>query len=77
MPKFHVVLHDDAFHALAQVRQLLPRVVPDKSQQEAEYVVATTHKQGRCVVRTCHLELAELYQQGLQSFMLTATIRPA
>jgi ATP-dependent Clp protease adaptor protein ClpS len=45
--------------------------------KRATAVTWEAHTQGRAVAKTCHKELAELYEERLREKGLTVTIEPA
>jgi ATP-dependent Clp protease adaptor protein ClpS len=74
VPPYNVILHNDDHNEIPHVVQALQKSVPGMSLARAVAIMWEAHTSGRAVVITCPLELAELYQQRLQSFGLTATI---
>lgn len=74
MPPYKVILHNDDHNEIPHVVQALQKSVPGMSLGRAVAIMWEAHTSGKAVVITCPLELAELYQQRLQSFGLTATI---
>jgi ATP-dependent Clp protease adaptor protein ClpS len=69
-----VVLHNDDHNEMVYVVQSLMKSVPKLGVRRATQIMFEAHNQGKAVVTTCPLELAELYRDRLQSFGLTATI---
>jgi ATP-dependent Clp protease adaptor protein ClpS len=74
LPPYKVVLHNDDHNSMDHVVVALQKSVPGMSLGRAVAIMWEAHTSGRAIVVTCPLELAELYQQRLQSFGLTATI---
>jgi len=77
LPPWIVLLHNDDVNDMAHVVQALIKSVPKLSTERAVEVMMEAHNQGRAVVVTCPLELAELYRERLEGFGLTATIEKA
>jgi ATP-dependent Clp protease adaptor protein ClpS len=74
MPPYKVILHNDEHNSMDHVVRSLRKAVPGMSLGRATAIMWEAHTAGRAIVMTCPLELAELYQQRIQSFGLTATI---
>ena len=74
LPPYKVILHNDDHNQIPYVVQALQKSVPGMSLSRAVAIMWEAHTSGKAVVITCPLELAELYQQRLLSFGLTATI---
>lgn len=74
LPPYNVILHNDDVNDMGWVVESLRKCVPDLSMDEAVAIMMTAHEHGRALVITCPLELAELYQERLQSRGLTVTI---
>ena len=74
LPPYKVILHNDDHNPMDIVVQALRKSVPGMSLSRAAAVMWEAHVNGKAVVLACPLELAELYQQRLLSFGLTATI---
>ncbi len=75
-PPYKVILHNDDFTPMEHVIDVLRKVVPNMSFKQATNIMIEAHKNGKAVVIKCHLELAELYQEGLTSGGLISTIEP-
>jgi ATP-dependent Clp protease adaptor protein ClpS len=71
---YKVILHNDDHTPMTHVVMALRKSVPGMSLGRATAIMWEAHTNGRAIVITCPLELAELYQQRLLSFGLTATI---
>lgn len=69
-----VILHNDDHNEMLYVVQSLVRCVPTLTQAAAFTIMLAAHNNGRALVTTCPLELAELYRDRLESRGLTATI---
>jgi len=69
-----VILHNDNVHLFNDVADAIVKSVPGLSAQQAWDITLDAHVTGRSVVISCVLELAELYQERLQTFGLTISI---
>ena len=76
-PPWKVILHNDWENSMPRVVLILVRVIPGVSLRKATRIMYDAHTKGRAVVKSCHKELAELYEQRLREKGLTATIEPA
>lgn len=74
LPPYKVILHNDDHNPMDHVVQALRKSVPGMSLGRAAAVMWEAHVNGKALVLACPLELAELYQQRLLSFGLSATI---
>jgi ATP-dependent Clp protease adaptor protein ClpS len=74
LPPYKVILHNDDHNSMDHVVRALQKSVPGMSLGRASAIMWEAHTSGKAVVIACPLELAELYQQRLLSFGLTATI---
>ena len=74
LPPYKVILHNDDHNSMDHVVKALRKSVPGMSLGRATAIMWEAHTAGKAVVIACPLELAELYQQRLLSFGLTATI---
>jgi ATP-dependent Clp protease adaptor protein ClpS len=74
LPPYKVILHNDDHNPIPHVVKALQKSVPGMSFGRATAIMWEAHTSGKAIVITCPLELAELYQQRLLSFGLTATI---
>jgi ATP-dependent Clp protease adaptor protein ClpS len=74
LPPYKVILHNDDHNPIPHVVKALQKSVPGMSFGRATAIMWEAHTAGKAIVVTCPLELAELYQQRLLSFGLTATI---
>jgi len=71
---YRVVLHNDEHNSMEHVIESLRKAVPGMTLGKATAIMWAAHTEGKAVVIACPLELAELYQQRILSFGLTATI---
>ncbi|MBI3973827.1 MAG: ATP-dependent Clp protease adaptor ClpS [Chloroflexi bacterium] len=74
LPPYKVILHNDDHNSMDHVVESLRKTVPGMSLEKAAAIMWEAHTSGKAIVIACPLELAELYQQRLLSFGLTATI---
>lgn len=74
LPPYKVILHNDEHNSMDHVVESLRKAVPGMTLGKAVAIMWEAHTAGKAVVIACPLELAELYQQRLISFGLTATI---
>lgn len=74
LPPYKVILHNDDHNSMPHVVSALRKSVPGMTLSRATAIMWEAHTSGRAIVISCPLELAELYQQRLLSFGLTATI---
>lgn len=77
LPPHRVILHNDDVNTQDHVVHALISSVPGISRSRALEIMFQAHKLGHAQVVRCPLELAELYQERLASFGLTATIERA
>ncbi len=70
-----MVLHNDN-NPINRVVYRLWRSLPGMSVKKATRVTWAAHTKGRAVAKTCHKELAELYEERLRETGLTVSIEP-
>ena len=75
-PPYKVILHNDDYTPMDHVVKTLRKVIPRMNMKRALAIMLEAHTKGKAVVTKCHKELAELYQEGLRSEGLIATIEP-
>lgn len=75
-PPWNVVLHNDFHNPINRVVYRLWRTIPDMSMKRATRVTWEAHTKGRAVAKTCHRELAELYEERLRATGLTVSVEP-
>ena len=75
-PPWNVVLHDDR-NPINRVVWRLWRTIPDLTMKRATGITWEAHTKGRAVAKTCHKELAELYEERLRAKGLTVSIELA
>ncbi len=74
-PLWNVVLHNDR-NPINRVVWRLWRTIPGMTVKKATRVTWEAHTKGRAVAKTCHKELAELYEERLRAKGLTVSIEP-
>lgn len=72
-PKYKVILHNDEVNDVFHVQKALRQVV-GLSEQAAHKVMYTAHTQGKALVITCVLEMAEFYKEQLELKNLTVSL---
>ena len=72
--QYNVILHNDEHNSMDHVVESLRKAVPGMTLGKAVAIMWEAHTSGKALVISCPLELAELYQQRILSFGLTATI---
>ena len=75
-PSWKVILHNDWENSMPKVVRVLVKVVPGMTIKRAIRVMWEAHTKGKAVVKRCHKELAELYEERLQKEGLTTSIEP-
>lgn len=76
-PPWNVVLHNDFENSMTRVVVVIKKVIPGMSYGRAVKIMWQAHTSGRATAKSCHKELAELYEERLQKEGLTASIEPA
>ncbi len=76
-PPWNVILHNDWENSMTRVIWVLVRVIPGMSVKKATKIMWEAHTKGKAVAKSCHKELAELYEERLREKGLTITIEPA
>src|SRR5215212_4366605 len=64
-PPWNLVLHNDWENSMPRVVLILKRVIPGMTIKKATKIMYEAHSNGQAVVKSCHKELAELYQERL------------
>ncbi len=75
-PPYKVILHNDDYTPMEHVIAVLRKVIPRMSMRRAVSIMLEAHTNGKAVATKCHKELAELYEEGLRTEGLIATIEP-
>jgi ATP-dependent Clp protease adaptor protein ClpS len=74
-PPCNVVLHN-SWHRMSWVVYAVVRAIPGTSVKRAALVMWEAHTKGRAVAKSCHKELAELYEERLRAKGLTVSTEP-
>jgi ATP-dependent Clp protease adaptor protein ClpS len=74
---WNVVLHNDWENSMPRVVVILKKVIPGMSLKKATRIMWEAHTAGKALVKSCHKELAELYEERLLAKGLTVSIEPA
>jgi ATP-dependent Clp protease adaptor protein ClpS len=74
---WNVILHNDWENSMPRVVIVLKQVIPGMTYKRAARIMYEAHSTGKAVVKSCHRELAELYEERLLGKGLTASIEPA
>ena len=75
-PPYNVILHN-SWHPMTYVVYVLKKSIPGITIKKATKIMLSAHMEGRAVAKSCHKELAELYEERLKAKRLTATVEPA
>ncbi len=74
---WHVILHNDWDNSMPHVVIILKKVIPGMTLAKATKIMYEAHTSGQALVKSCHKELAELYEERLQAEGLKVSIEPA
>jgi ATP-dependent Clp protease adaptor protein ClpS len=74
---WNVILHNDWDNSMPRVVLILKKVIPGMTLAKATEIMFEAHSTGQALVKSCHKELAELYEERLQAEGLSASIEPA
>ena len=74
---WNVILHNDWDNSMPRVVIVLKKVIPGMTLKKATRIMYEAHTTGQAVVKSCHKELAELYEERLQAEGLTVSIEPS
>ncbi len=74
---WNVILHNDWENSMPRVMLVLKKVIPGMTLKRAAKIMWEAHSKGRAVVKSCHKELAELYEERLKQEGLTVSIERA
>jgi ATP-dependent Clp protease adaptor protein ClpS len=74
---WNVILHNDWDNSMPQVVVILKKVIPGMTLKKATKIMWEAHTTGKALVKSCHKELAELYEERLLAEGLTVSIEPA
>jgi ATP-dependent Clp protease adaptor protein ClpS len=73
---WNVILHNDWENSMPRVVVILKKVIPGMTLEKATRIMYQAHTTGKAVVKSCHKELAEFYEERLTGEGLTVTIEP-
>ena len=71
-----MILHNDWVNGMGRVVYVLKKVIPGMTVKRAAKIMWTAHTEGRAIAKSCHKELAELYEERLKTKGPTASIEP-
>ncbi len=74
---WNVILHNDWANSMPRVVIILKKVIPGMTLEKAARIMLQAHTSGQALVKSCHKELAELYEERLQAEGLTVSIEPS
>src|SRR3712207_2686822 len=74
---WNVILHNDWENSMPRVVIILKKIIPGMTLKKATRIMWEAHTTGKAVVKSCHKELAELYQERLLAEGLSVSIEPA
>jgi ATP-dependent Clp protease adaptor protein ClpS len=74
---WNVILHNDWDNSMPRVVIVLKKIIPGMTLAKATQIMYEAHTTGHALVKSCHRELAELYEERLQAEGLTVSIEPA
>jgi ATP-dependent Clp protease adaptor protein ClpS len=72
-----IILHNDWENSMPRVVIILRKVILGMTLAKATAIMYQAHSTGQALVKSCHKELAELYEERLQAEGLTVTIEPS
>ena len=73
---WNVILHNDWENSMPRVVVILKKVIPGMTLKKATKIMWEAHTAGKALVKSCHKELAELYEERLLAKGLTVSIEP-
>ena len=73
---WNVILHNDWENSMPQVVVILKKEIPGMTLKTATKIMWEAHTAGKALVKSCHKELAELYEERLLAKGLTVSIEP-
>ena len=73
---WNVILHNDWDNSMPRVVIVLKKVIPGMTLKKATKIMYEAHTCGQALVKSCHKELAELYEERLLAKGLTVSIEP-
>jgi ATP-dependent Clp protease adaptor protein ClpS len=73
---WNVILYNDWENSMTRVVIILKKIIPGMTLRKATKIMWEAHTTGKAVVKSCHRELAELYEERLLAKGLTVSIEP-
>ena len=73
---WNVILHNDWENTMPRVVVILKKVIPGMTLKKATKIMWEAHTTGKALVKSCHKELAELYEARLLEKGLSVNIEP-
>ncbi|MDQ3913125.1 MAG: ATP-dependent Clp protease adaptor ClpS [Actinomycetota bacterium] len=73
---WNIILHNDWENSMPRVVVILKKVIPGMTLKKATKIMWEAHTTGKAVVKSCHKELAEFYEERLLAKGLTVSIEP-
>ena len=73
---WNIILHNDWENSMPQVVVILKKVIPGMTLKKATKIMWDAHTAGKALVKSCHKELAELYEERLLAKGLSVSIEP-
>ena len=73
---WNVILHNDWENSMLRVVIILKGAIPGMTLKKATKIMWDAHTAGKALVKSCHKELAELYEERLLAKGLTVSIEP-
>jgi ATP-dependent Clp protease adaptor protein ClpS len=73
---WNVILHNDWENSMPRVVVILKKVIPGMTLKKATRIMWEAHTAGKALVKSCHKELAELYEERLLAKGLSVSIEP-
>ena len=74
---WNVILHNEWENSMPQVVVILKKVIPGMTLKKATKIMWEAHTTGKALVKSCHKELAELYEEQLLAKGLSVSIEPS
>ncbi len=72
-----VILHNDWDNSMPRVVIILKKIIPGMTLAKATTIMIEAHTSGQALVKSCHKELAELYEELLKAEGLSVSIEPS
>jgi ATP-dependent Clp protease adaptor protein ClpS len=74
---WNVILHNDWENSMPRVVIILKKIIPGMTLAKATTIMIEAHTSGQALVKSCHKELAELYEELLKAEGLSVSIEPS